>query len=1200
MNKKLLHTALAALLLSGAGGYAHGQTTVDGLTYTLDSEALTATLTGFETVADDSIVNIPESVVADAQNYTVTAIGDKAFNGSTLRSAYREKMQKVKAIIIPKTVKAIGNYAFNIPLYKGSTATITEGHLESITFAEGSQLESIGKRAFGGKAIFELDLPEGLKTIGEEAFCQSTNLKRVGLPSTLDSIGPNAFYQTDSLQSIALPEGLRAIAGRAFYNSYNSRLNEITLPASLQSIGAEAFCNVGLVKPHGAIPPTIQSNTFPGSVKVVVAADFIDVYRAAEVWKDLNLSAGSFEDDRGRSFDIIGTNEVRLTSFGKTYGRMIVSVTIPENETVAYDGHTFRVAEYAAGAFVYVDTLHVERSYTALPGWTLRSLRALYLPASIEDLSAVSFSSSNGVELHLSSPQPPTISSISGIGVLYLDESLVPAYAESIWSEMQELNPFWEDGICYSRLFTAEKKVTVRDSKTEQLVIPATVSHDGQDYCVALISGIGERTRSVTIASAETQLGEGAFQNTYYLENAVLPEGMTTVPASLFANSGIKSVKLPGTVTVIGNSAFSRTTKLRQIDLPERVRDIQALAFFGSGIESLYLPSSVRNIWELAQGYMIKEFTVAEDNPHFCAEDGVLFSKDKKTIIAYPAGKMDKHYDMPSTVEHIANAAFYGSKLTSVRLSENYRGINENAVQEGRRPAFSEGLHYVYLPYPIESARLNQFALSGVVLYLPAKYDTGPERESYDSDEAFENAMAEWKVIQNQIEELARNYTVRYNHNGNLPYEYYYTQKNGEVEAVIVSAESARLPHNLNIPAEVIVQKLISNSGDWRNLPDSYFNEEDLCYHIPVVGIDDNVFALCDSLVNVTLPAGMKFIGEAAFYGCKNLESVQGLAQMSLTPALYYASGYENYYSGIYDFAFANCPKLTQLDFGGTRMLTALHAAGSTSLPEVTISEAQLEMKIDEEHPAVYTEDGVVYHHWKHPYRDSDGTTKYSVSKHLVYYPAGCLATEFVVPDSVIAIEDLAFAHSHIERLILPAMPTGYISSAAFYGNHSLTEVVLLADSLSQVPSIRNDEDYSKYNGGYAFYAYGKPYVYAGLRTTTALHTSHGFAWAESYPSFDIDYTRENTVVYMKQSVIDEYEEAIDRQDNFNSGAQRFWTFKQFFKEILPWQNPVGIESVPIADSPSAQGWFTLDGRRISQPTASGLYIHNGRKVVFK
>ena len=37
------------------------------------------------------------------------------------------------------------------------------------------------------------------------------------------------------------------------------------------------------------------------------------------------------------------------------------------------------------------------------------------------------------------------------------------------------------------------------------------------------------------------------------------------------------------------------------------------------------------------------------------------------------------------------------------------------------------------------------------------------------------------------------------------------------------------------------------------------------------------------------------------------------------------------------------------------------------------------------------------------------------------------------------------------------------------------------------------------------------------------------------------------------------------------------------------------------SEKSGVEGWFSLDGRRLNgRPSAKGLYIHNGRKVVIK
>ena len=1196
MNKKQLRNALTALLLMG-GVSLHAQTTIDGLTYTFDDETMTATLKGFETVPDDSIINIPENVVANEKIYAVTAIGDRAFYGTLFNKTYLEKMLKVKAIVIAKTVKAIGQRAFSIPIYKGAPTERYVGNLERITFAEGSQLESIGREAFGGSAIFELDLPEGLKTIGLQAFYGSRNLKRIGLPSTLDSIANEAFCQVDSLRDLKLPEKLRVIGNKAFYQN---DVTEITLPASLERIGSQAFSGVNLVRPLGVVPPAIQSNTFASGVKVDVAVDIIEAYLAADVWKDLNVTAGSFVDSQRRSFDIIGATKVRLTNFNTGYNGTINCVTIPESETVTHDGHTYQVAEYAPDAFYSsyrIDTLRVERSYTELPNWRL-SVRSLYLPASVTDLTKTAFIGE--MEIRLSSPQPPAITNIKYFTSLYMDESLIPAYAASKWAQVP-LNPFKQDGLSFSRQFTVEKNVWVTGCYENHIMVPITLYRNGLDYNVSL--------------------AQGAFQNNYELESAEIAEGFTTLPNDIFHDSGVKSVKLSSTLTSIGQFAFAGTRKLHSIDLPERLDSIAGYAFFGSALDSIHLPGSVRVVNALAlNSISLKKITLAEGNEHFCTVDDVLFSKDKKVLWAWPGGKVTKHYDIPEGTEQIISRAFSRAMLTSVSVPSSFKGIRITAPRDNTY-AFDRDDSRT-LTVNASSLEKTFYEAIGTLskIYLPSSFDIYFNDENPYSEETQQELWADWNSKRQKIDELKQFYTVQTESQQNLPYQFtcnYQFKENsnwGVVNqgAVIQNVDSRRLPHHLVIPAEITIQ--VRDVKE--NLKDEWLNTEEQAYHVPVVGIADNAFAYCDSLVSVTLPAGIRYIGEAAFYGCKNLESVSGLKNMDVTVDKTQGNNYGQY-PYIYNFAFAECPKLKSLDFGGLQLPNATHVVGSVSLSKIELSDSLLALKADSVRQLLVVDDGVIYQNY-HAYTNLQDpeTGKYisAPTTFLTYYPAGREATEFVMPDSVNEIGWLAFAYSHIEKLTWPAMSKSlydsqryrqYFGGAAFYGNHSLKEVVLLADSLAHIPGFSSTV--STGNGKYV--AYGKPYTYNNgfIYYYNVNVSDHGYVWTEYYPSFDFDYTRENTVVYMKQSVIDKAEEleqksnTMTAQELRNSGISVFRAYKQFFKDVLAWQNPSGIESIATdSERTATQGWYSLDGRRISKPVASGLYIHNGRKVVVK
>ena len=52
------------------------------------------------------------------------------------------------------------------------------------------------------------------------------------------------------------------------------------------------------------------------------------------------------------------------------------------------------------------------------------------------------------------------------------------------------------------------------------------------------------------------------------------------------------------------------------------------------------------------------EFIVDENNPYFCSVDGIIYTKDLKTLVAYPNKKEGSTFTIPSTVENISDFAF--------------------------------------------------------------------------------------------------------------------------------------------------------------------------------------------------------------------------------------------------------------------------------------------------------------------------------------------------------------------------------------------------------------------------------------------------------------------------------------------------------------------------------------------------------------
>ncbi len=128
----------------------------------------------------------------------------------------------VAAIHIASTVKEIRRDAFcNCPYSRiGCT----------LTFAENSQLTTIGEDAFYGSEIASLNIPEGVTTIDDYAFSGMGSLTEITLPSTLTSMGSNMFWYSNALESITFLSPVAPTIGDGCFETHSSNFNTVNIP----------------------------------------------------------------------------------------------------------------------------------------------------------------------------------------------------------------------------------------------------------------------------------------------------------------------------------------------------------------------------------------------------------------------------------------------------------------------------------------------------------------------------------------------------------------------------------------------------------------------------------------------------------------------------------------------------------------------------------------------------------------------------------------------------------------------------------------------------------------------------------------------------------------------------------------------------------------------------------------------------------
>lgn len=158
-----------------ASGSNYGSTTMTAVShepgnFTYSLSGGEATITGY--TGTDMNVVIPESINDGGINYRVTAIDISVFYGLLITS-----------VVIPTGVQVI-------PLNEFAMCT----SLNSVVFSQPSSLTGIDLAAFNGcTSLTELNIPDGITSVGNKAFLDCSGLSRVYFWGDMPAFGTQVF-----------------------------------------------------------------------------------------------------------------------------------------------------------------------------------------------------------------------------------------------------------------------------------------------------------------------------------------------------------------------------------------------------------------------------------------------------------------------------------------------------------------------------------------------------------------------------------------------------------------------------------------------------------------------------------------------------------------------------------------------------------------------------------------------------------------------------------------------------------------------------------------------------------------------------------------------------------------------------------------------------------------------------------------------
>ena len=213
------------------------------------------------------------------------------------------------------------------------------------------------------------------------------------------------------------------------------------------------------------------------------------------------------------------------------------------------------------------------------------------------------------------------------------------------------------------------------------VTIPNSVTEIG-DYAF----GYCENLKNIIIPSSVENIGSYAFENCTRLTDITIPDSVIKIGKAAFGNCrNLTDIKIPNSVKVIGDYAFSNCENLKNVTIPNSVKEIGEGAFWNStSLTDITIPSSVTIIgFGAFNGCTnLQNLLVDDNNPKYSSVDGVLYNKDKTTLIQYPCANLNTDYTILDNVVAIEDRAFENStNLVNITIPNSVKNIGGGAFE---------------------------------------------------------------------------------------------------------------------------------------------------------------------------------------------------------------------------------------------------------------------------------------------------------------------------------------------------------------------------------------------------------------------------------------------------------------------------------------------------------------------------------------
>ena len=567
----------------------------------------------------------------------------------------------------------VGNSTYTYTILTDDTVKITKykGTDESIVIPseiDGKKVTVIGSSAFYGfKSLKNIEIPDGITSIENYAFCQCWSITSLSVPESVTSIGTGAFRFCGDLKEIKLPSNLTVLSDSLFGADANleyitfgdaEKTDTVIIPETVQKMGNYVFMNCEKIK-NIKLPSNLKSigkTCFQGCISLTG----LFIPQSVE-----SIGGGIFGDcDALQSVEIEDENNNFIFKDGILYdvknGILVSAVNSLISEKVIVDECTKTIDYYA---FADCDNLYEieipqgvvnigEKAFARLD-----NLKNIDIPDSVTNITTLAFYRCNG----LVSVQVP---------------GSVTAIKNGTFRECNNLKKV----ILNEGVAKIEGSAFVFCSSLEQIKLPQSLMSIGSgafDNCTSLIS---VELPDNAIISSDTFRGcknlskivLSDTNNNYIVKNGILyNKNMTRI---LCYPAGIKDTEffVPDTVKTIGDFAFYGTKALESINIPDSITNIGTDAFGEcSGLKEVVIPDSVTSMGE-AVFYKCTSLEKVKLSVNITSPNPAVFQYCSSL----------KEVVLPESMKFISFFMFsYCKEITNVVLPDKLNSILSSAFQ---------------------------------------------------------------------------------------------------------------------------------------------------------------------------------------------------------------------------------------------------------------------------------------------------------------------------------------------------------------------------------------------------------------------------------------------------------------------------------------------------------------------------------------